>query len=82
MPINTRIELAPLKVEFGDGERRSARHDERKEPRRSWKRTRSILMSAMVVVSEGAEALSGRFGRVVEAVVFSLDRKLRWSFVR
>ena len=76
MPIKTRIELAPLKVLFGDGERRSARHEERKEPRRSWKRTRSILMSAMVVVGGGVEALSGRDGRVVEAV-FSLGRKLR-----
>lgn len=38
-------------------------------------------MSAMVVVEVGVEALSGRFGRVVEAVV-SLGRKLRWSFVR
>lgn len=33
-------------------------------------------MSAMVVVGVGVEALSGRFGSVVEAV-FNLGRKLR-----
>ena len=81
MPIKTRIELAPLKLLFGDGERRSARQEERKEPRRSWKRTRSILMSAMVAVEVAGEALSGRFGSVVEAVD-SLGHKLRRLFVR
>lgn len=61
--------LAPLKVLLGDGERRSARQEERKEPRRSWKRTRSILISAMAESFVSVEALSGRFGTVVEALV-------------
>ena len=39
------------------------------------------MMSAMVAVEVAGEALSGRFGSVVEAVV-SLGHKLRRLFVR